>query len=590
MRSCKGCWIPLTVLGLVSLAVMPARGETKQNPFPSLVSFLDEYVGIPFRTVGRVKEAGDDRLLIEKGAVPLKVGEWLCISKEDPDRSPALKAPAAWVVLETVSPETALVRVVDAPGAPLSPGDRVVTPPPPRIQVRGDVLRPGGAPFFDGLVQELLSKGYYLDMHADGREGPPAQRHDLKLELMRGEGVLICRLSTVEEGRVIFYRTAQEFSSGGSIYPGGAQGAAQPEAMSRSSSGDAPAESSAPSFQHSKPARSLEHFRLQEPASRVAACRLEAEGAILFACLGERDLIVYQAEDGVLKAVGRLRYPHPGIIPLHLHACDLDADGGDELLLTMTLPVMTLDKQDNRLMSSIVTFRDGVLTSVAEELPYYLRVIQDAAGGQAALAQKEGDYRQYDGPIYRLKWNEASGAPDITEPYAPAAGVYSLYQFNPAPGAENRVIILEKDGSLHGYVTPEERLAAFGEVGLGNYEVTTYPLKLEEDIFIGGFDRRAHDDVYTARRFEMRKDFDGQVFTISKGRRGMLAGFAEKLVAGRRDYDQLVAVKWLGDRIRQTWESDQYEKDLIDFTFLKDPGRILILYQDADGCALEAVN
>mgnify|MGYP000965397798 CR=1 FL=1 len=200
MRSCKGCWISLTILGLLSLAVMPARGETKQNPFPSLVSFLDEYVGTPFRTVGRVKEAGDDRLLIEKGAVPLKVGEWLCISKEDPDRFPALKAPVAWVVLETVSPETALARVVDAPGAPISPGDRVVTPPPPRIQVRGDALRPGGAPFFDGLVQELLSKGYYLDMNADGSGGPPAQRHDLKLELMRGEGVLICRLST-EIGR-----------------------------------------------------------------------------------------------------------------------------------------------------------------------------------------------------------------------------------------------------------------------------------------------------------------------------------------------------------------------------------------------------
>lgn len=590
MRSYKGCWIPLAVLGLVSLAVMPARSEAEQNPFPSLVSFLEEYVGTPFRTVGRVKEVGEGRLLIEKGAVPMKVGEWLCISKEDPERSPALKAPAAWVVLETLFPETALVRVADVPSAPLSPGDRVVTPPPPQIHVRGDALRPGAAPFFEGLVQELLEKGYYLDMNADGGAGSAAQRHDLKLELMQGEGTLICRLSTVEGDRVIFYRTAQSQPHGAAVYPVGAQGAPQGMAMSRSSAGDSPAEASGPSFQHSKPARSLELFRLEDPASRVAGCRPEPGGATLFACLGERDLILYRAESGALETVSRLPYPQTAIIPLHLHACDLDGDGGDELLLTLTLPVMTLDKQDNRLSSMVVTYRDGKLKPAAEGLPFYLRVIQDAAGRQVALAQKEGDFRQYDGPIFRVEWDEASSAPKITEPYAPAAGVYSLYQFNLVPGAEDRVIILEKDGNLHGYLPPEERPAAFGENGVGGYRVTSYPLKLEEDIFIGGFDRRAHDEVYTARRFEMQKDFDGQMFTISKGRRGMLSSFTEKIVAGRRDYDQLVAVKWLGERIQQTWESDRYEKDLIDFTFLKDPGRILILFRDADGYALEAVN
>ncbi|VBB45951.1 conserved hypothetical protein [uncultured Desulfatiglans sp.] len=581
-------WVLLVLWGLVSFLWVPAWGAPEQNPFSSLVGFLDDYAGTPFRVVGRVKEVGEGRLLFEKGTVSLKVGEWLCVSKEDPEGSPALKSPAAWIIVEALFPETALARVADSPAAPLSPGDRVVTPPPPRIHVQGDALQPDAAPLFEGLVRELLEKGYHLDMDPKGKDGVSAERHDLKLELLRGEKILVCRLSTIEGERVLYYRTAEATSHRAAV-PSSEKIPLAAGTVVQSGAEAPPAADSGPSFQHSKPARSQEHFRLQEPVSRVVACRRKGADGTVLACLGEQGLILYELADAALNEVSRLAYPHTDSIPLHLHCADLDGDGGEELLVTLTRPVKILDNQDNRLSSWIVALQGGGLESLAEDLPFYFRVIRDRKGRPVPLAQRQGAFRQYEGPIYRVEWDKSGVAPKVNEVYAPAAGVYSLYQFSEIPEAEGRLVILESGGQLHGYVTPEGRLAAFGERDAGEYKVTGYPLRREQDLFLGGFDRRTYDEVFTARRLELRTDFDGQIFTINKGRGGAFSSVAEKLLPGRRDFDQVVAVKWVGERILQTWESDKYEKDLIDFTFLKTPDRILILCRDADGYALEAL-
>ena len=128
---------------------------------------------------------------------------------------------------------------------------------------------------------------------------------------------------------------------------------------------------------------------------------------------------------------------------------NLDGEGGDELLVTLAERAVNMDKEDNRLVSRILTFREGRLVTAIRDWPYYLRVIHDRKGRQVALAQKEGEYKQYALPIYRVNWNRQTRAFEIGAPYEPARNIYSIYQFNLVPEDPRRVIILEPNAALH---------------------------------------------------------------------------------------------------------------------------------------------
>jgi hypothetical protein len=53
--------------------------------------------------------------------------------------------------------------------------------------------------------------------------------------------------------------------------------------------------------------------------------------------------------------------------------------------------------------------------------------------------------------------------------------------------------------------------------------------------------------------------------------------------------DQVVGVKWAGQQIAETWQSKKLSKNILDFTFTQDSNRILVLYEEEKGCALEAL-
>jgi hypothetical protein len=269
---------------------------------------------------------------------------------------------------------------------------------------------------------------------------------------------------------------------------------------------------------------------------------------------------------------------------------DLDGDGGDELFVTLSRADSVMDKEDNRLCSQVLSFKGGAFRALAIGVPYYLRVITNRQGNRVPLAQSEGKYRQYSGPIYLIKWNQNAGTIEIGTPYGPAANIYSIYQFNLAPNDPQRVIILEPTAVMHGYFTPEEKVEASGEREYGSFREIAYPQKLEKEIYLGGYEKKTSEDVYAARRFELRVAFDSQSFIIYKERFG---GIAQNLLKGKisskaQGQDQVVGVKWVDNRIVETWQSKKLAKDVLDFTFLNDPARILVLYRDGDGYALEA--
>ena len=178
------------------------------------------------------------------------------------------------------------------------------------------------------------------------------------------------------------------------------------------------------------------------------------------------------------------------------------------------------------------------------------------------------------------------------EPYRPARGIYAIYQFNLVPEDPQRVMILEPNNALNGYFSPEEILEATGTRNYGDFHKLAYPIKLEKAEIIGGFDTKTFREVYAPRRFELRPAFDGQSFIIHKertGSGGMLQSAVSK-VWSSRGVDQVVGVKWAGQQIVETWQSKELSKNILDFTFTQDSDRILVLYEEEKGCALEALH
>jgi hypothetical protein len=347
-----------------------------------------------------------------------------------------------------------------------------------------------------------------------------------------------------------------------------------------------------PSFQTPKPIEKADFHRLSEPYLRVQSCDLEADGKGELAFLSPKAVVIYGFENGRLVRKMSHRFDKDSYFPLHLHAVDIDGRKGDELLVTLAKPSESLGKKDNRLCSMILTFKKGTFITLVKNWPYYLRVIRDRDGKAVALAQSKGEYEPYADPIFRVKWDPNHKRAELGGPYRPSRGVYSIYQFNLVPEDPQRVMILEPNNNLNGYFAPEETLEATGIRNYGDFYELAYPIKLEKDEIIGGFDTKSFREVYAPRRFELRPAFEGQNFIIYKERTGSggILKNAVKKVLSSKGVDQVVGVKWAGEQIVETWQSKKLSKNILDFTFTQKPERIMVLYKEGDGCALEALH
>ncbi|MDX9819207.1 MAG: hypothetical protein RBT16_09855 [Desulfococcus multivorans] len=559
----------------VFLIAMEMRAGAMENPFPTLVPQLKRVCPEPFQMVGTIQEVGDGRVLFDKKAgYPLQKGQWLIVSQNQPHRSPAMQVRTAWIEVEALFEKTVMARVAVQMKKPTMPNDLVMTPPLPRIYVE-KAVGASLAVVHDAIIEDLLEAGF--DVRLVEGKSPRSDLQDFFLELS-GNGALVCRVTTAPpDRRIIFHENVAAPSLSavpGKVSNRGTLPTPRPEASSIRQPPEEP---------------STDYFALAEPYTRVTACDIPGGTGREIACLGQKDLVIFRIEAGALKEISRKSFPVNDVYPLHLHACDLDGNPGDELLVTLAQQTETIGKKDNRLCSWIVGFKDGSLHTLAENAPYYFRVIRDGRGDRIPLAQRQGTYRQYEGPIHRLVWQPSRQRLEAAAPYEPARGVHGIYQFNGVSDDENRIMILEPDGRLHGYLLPEERLAASGERALGAYHALSYPLKRKQDLYLGGFDRKTFDDVYTARRFERRRDFQDQFFTLHSEGAGLMKAIAGVGGAGRQRSGQVVGVKWMGDRIVETWQSEIWSKELLDFTFLEDPSEILVLYRDSDGYALEGI-
>ena len=599
------------------------RAQARKEPFPGLMTFLEKQYASPFQVAGKVYEVSGDRLLFSKTDVPMETGRLLRVCKHKPGVSPVLQSRIAWIQVEALFADKVMARITQGTASAIKPQDIILTPSAPVIYLYTNITGKQGFDHYRKLLTALLNARLQVkEVAGDVIVGKP-ESSDLLLRLEWEAGQLVCGLTSLEGGRLLYSEVLAysdtvrtEFPSGHplgrtvsmpvlapaalSVQPSlqpPAQATVQPYAQTPVQPRPVPEKSSSitaePSFQTSKPLEKAEFHRLSESYLRVQSCDLEGDAKSELAFLSQEAVVIYGFQNGQLVRKLSYRFDKNSYFPLHLHAVDIDGRKGDELLVTLAEPSESLDKKDNRLCSMILTFKNGDFHTLVKNWHYYLRVIRDRQGRSVALTQSQGDYEPYAGSIFRLKWNPIKKKVEMGEPYKPARGIYSIYQFNLAPEDPQRVMILEPNNNLNGYFAPAETLEATGIRNYGDFHELVYPIKLEKAEIIGGFETKTFREIYTPRRFELRPAFDGQSFIIYKERAGNVGSILKstvKKVLSSKGVDQVVGVKWAGEQIVETWQSKKLSKNILDFTFTQNSDRILVLYREGKGVALEALH
>jgi hypothetical protein len=602
------------------------------------MAFLEKQYASPFQIAGKVYEVSGDRLLFSKSDVPLETGRLLQVCEHKPGVSPALQSRVAWIQIEAFFSDKVLARITGGTASAIKPKDLILTPSAPVIYLYTNITGKQGFAHYRQLLTDLLNDRFQVkEVSGDTIAGKP-ESSDLLLRLEWEAGQLVCGLTRLDGGRLLYSEALAypeavqtQFSSGHhlaqTVYLPARTPAAplvQPSAVPEASrlaiaephvetpkpssmpvraptapsvqpppvSAKPRSEPAGPSFQTSKPIEKTDFHRLSEPYLRVQSCDLEGDGKGELAFLSQKAVVIYGLENGQPIRKMSHRFDKNSYFPLHLHAMDIDGRKGDELLVTLAEPSQSLEKKDSRLCSTILTLQKSTFHPLVKNWPYYLRVIRDRHDRAVALAQSRGDYEPYAGSIRLLRWNSADKKVELGEPYKPARGIYSIYQFNLVPEDPQRVMILEPNNNLNGYFAPEEILEATGIRNYGDFHELAYPIKLEKAEIIGGFDTKTFREIYAPRRFELRPTFDGQSFIIYKertGSGGIIKGTVRKILTSR-GIDQVAGVKWSGQQIVETWQSKEISKNILDFTFTQNSDRIMVLYEEGKGCALEALH
>ncbi len=603
------------------------------------MDFLKKQYASPFQVAGKVYEVSGDRLLFSKTDVPLETGQQLQVCEHKPGVSPSLQPRIAWIQVETLFADKVLAQIAQGTASAIKPQDLVLTPAAPVIYLYTNITGKQGFDHYRQLLTALLNARFQVkEVTGDTIAGKP-ESSDVLVRLEWEAGQLVCGLTRLEDGTLLYSEALPYSESVQTQFPSGhllaqtvylpartpsaplAQPSAVPE-VSRLATAEPrvqtlkpssiPARASAapsvqplpvtkesgsepagPSFQTSKPVEKTDFHKLSEPFLRVQSCDLEGDGNDELAFLSQEAVVIYGFETGQLIRKLSHKFDKNTYFPIHLHAANIDGHKGDELLVTLAEPSQTLDKKDSRLCSMILTLQNNAFHPLVKNWPYYLRVIRDRHGRSVALAQSRGNYEPYTGPIRLLRWNSTDKRAELGGPYKPARGVYSIYQFNLMPEDSQRVMILEPNNNLNGYFAPEEILEATGIRNYGDFHELAYPIKLEKAEIIGGFETKTSKEIYAPRRFELRPTFDGQSFIIYKertGTGGMLKSAVKKVWRGSQGVDQVVGVKWAGEQIVETWQSKELSKNILDFTFTQNSDRILVLYEEEKGVALEALH
>ncbi len=590
----KGCVKIIVVFLCIFMAgpYCPCAASQKSN---EIISFLENRFPPIYEPVGKITEIKGGRLVFrleEQKDRPSRGTEFLVTTYSS--ETPVYLQPLSSVIkVISFFDENILCTRVITIGAPPKIGDVVVIPPSPTVYLYTNINQKDTFSPYSELLNGILEKDFeVVEINGVEIEEEPS-RFGVLVLLEGGNGYLTYKVKSLYS-QDTFYTYTEDFNQGIAVSrplgtrvtlayaekPGekildtsispNAGPSHVVSSLPRSRAAVKPKEVVETPFKAKEIRESPDNgmIFLDEAYYRFVFADMDGDSKPSLYFLNNNGIFKFRRDQKKLHRTDQYLFHSPDITGIHLHKGDMNGDGGDELLVTLVEKTVFMGKEDSRLCSMVLTRKDGRLSVVQDNLDYYLRVIQNRDGEDVFIGQTKVGYDQYDGPIFEVAYegNSIRRGPE----YHPASNIYSIYQFNFDVQNKDQVIIIEPSSYVYGYFAPEERVDAMSSKKYGDYRETGYPQKLKQEKYIKGFSDKINSEyVYTARRFLLKKEFDGQCFLISKKRQGGLTAenVLNQVLSRDEKLDTLVGISWLGDTIVETWESKGVARDIIDFCF-----------------------
>ena len=324
-------------------------------------------------------------------------------------------------------------------------------------------------------------------------------------------------------------------------------------------------------------------YKLPQEYYRLRIDDIDGISGEEFIFLGSNNIGVYKFKDNKFHLLTSYEFANKHIVPIHLHTIDINNDKKADIVLTMGEEVDDFGFIDTKISSKILSFNNNTLIPIEENIPYYLRVIEDGKGKKILLGQKKGEYIPYEGDIVYFLWDSTKSKIINKGVYKPAKNIYSIYQFNLLKGNPDKTVILEPNNYIRLYDYKTSTHITTIESSCGDFKIIPIKIKLKDIKYLGGFDRKiTYQEFYSPRRFELFSN--GEIFTIKKSKTNLSFDFTELSLQGE-SVDNIIAIKYENDYLSMPWQSMDIHSDILDFAIGSSEKRqtIYILAKNLDG-------
>ena len=274
--------------------------------------------------------------------------------------------------------------------------------------------------------------------------------------------------------------------------------------------------------------------------SGLAAADLDGDGLQEVAIALRDRLLIARIQEGNYRQVAEVDIPG-GLQLLTLDSLDLDRNGQPELYLTAA--------SGNLLRSFAVEYRSGAYTLFAEGIHWYLRAVTLPGRGPLLLGQERGTGTiSFKGPVFRITrdGDRLTRSESLTLP----DGV-QLFSFVPFTGQDNRELYASLDDADRLVISTPDGLGIWqSQEAFGGSEILIAPDRNREDA--------TDEPTYITPRLQLGKN--NSIILVQN--------YGPRFLTQTRLFDssRLVALKWNGSGLEESWSTPNLKGYTPDFT------------------------
>lgn len=319
-------------------------------------------------------------------------------------------------------------------------------------------------------------------------------------------------------------------------------------------------------------------LQIDDPLQALVAADLDGDGRPELVGVTESEVIAYRMTGSRFLPFARREDRERFVRYLRLEAADINGNGREEVFITALTSVPRGLHLRNSLRSFVLELQGNRLVPIAEDLPYFLRVVSRPGRDPSLLAQKMGEFTPFEGPVLQMIWDGGGYREEVplSLPY-PAS---NLYEFAPVDGVEVAVLAKTQIKVYRGGVIWEgDRL---GEVDHMVFLQTPKDIRFPTGLRSGPppVQELAEKRFLPRRLLVIDPLFgDGEVELVTVANGGQY-GF--RLPFTKEDFygGQVIAYIRRGGTYVKSWETTPVEGKALDFAigdFTKDGRREIVL-------------